>query len=66
MSYLNKLESEEVLILMDHPDGLKCWQTDYKILRAHKNELAMANFNEEKIFMDSLQTNEQKPLFKHF
>ena len=62
MSYLNKLESEEVDILMEHQDGLKCWQTDYKILNAHRNEKALANFNEEKAFKISYMPN-QKPLF---
>ena len=62
MSYLNRLEQEEVDILMGHQDGLKCWQTDYKILNIHKNEKAVANFNEEKAFRISYVSN-QKPLF---
>lgn len=55
MSYLEKLDGEELQIIMNHPDGMKCWQTDYKILRDHQNEMALNNFNDEKAILENLE-----------
>lgn len=66
MSYINKLNSEEVDILMNHSEGLKSERTDFKILEDYNNENALSNFNEDKAFrsnFNSPNTIEQIPLF---
>ncbi|MCL5246537.1 hypothetical protein M4I21_11995 [Cellulophaga sp. 20_2_10] len=47
MGYLDNLSFEEIEILNNHNDGLKCWQTDYKILRNYAEEVARLNFKDE-------------------
>ena len=66
MSYINRLNSEEVDILMNHSEGLKSEKTDFKILEDYNNENALSNFNEDKAFrsnFNSPDANEQIPLF---
>jgi hypothetical protein len=66
MSYISQLEIEEVELLMDHPDGLKSIQSDFKILEDHKNDVAINNLNEDRVLRESYelkQSFEQKPLF---
>lgn len=66
MSYINKLNSEEVDILMNHSEGLKSKKTDSKILEDYYNENALSNFIEDKAFRKNLkpsQTIEQTHLF---
>lgn len=33
MSYMNKFGAEDLDYLLHHDEGLKCWQTDYRLLR---------------------------------
>ena len=66
MSYINKLNSEEVDILMNHSEGLKNEKIDSKILEDYNNENALSNFIEDKAFRVSLKSTddiEQIPLF---
>ena len=66
MSYINKLNSEEVDVLMNHSEGLKNEKIDSKILEDYNNENALSNFIEDKAFRVSLKSTddiEQIPLF---
>ena len=66
MSYINKLNSEEVDILMNHSEGLKNEKIDSKILEDYNNENALSNFIEDKAFRVSLKSTddiEHIPLF---
>lgn len=66
MSYINKLNSEEVDILMNHSEGLKNEKIDSKILEDYNNENALSNFREDKAFRSNLKSSdaiEQIPLF---
>ena len=47
MSYLEKLEQGDLDYLREHEDGCKCWQTDYKLLRAKDDMMALSNFEDE-------------------
>ncbi|MDD7914097.1 hypothetical protein H9I45_00875 [Polaribacter haliotis] len=66
MSYINKLNSEEIDFLMNHSEGLKSEKIDSKILEEYNNENALSNFKEDKAFrlnFKSSDTIEQIPLF---
>lgn len=38
MSYMNKFGAEDLDYLLHHDEGLKCWQTDYRLLRERDEE----------------------------
>jgi hypothetical protein len=38
MSYIDKFGAEDIDYLFHHDEGLKCWQTDYRLLRERDEE----------------------------
>jgi hypothetical protein len=56
MSYLNRLDSEEIDLLLDHPKGFKNQKTDFKILNDYKDDKALSNFGEDKVFRESFES----------
>ncbi|WP_435416035.1 hypothetical protein [Polaribacter aestuariivivens] len=66
MSYLNRLNPEEIDLLLDHPKGFKNQKADIKILNDYKDDKALSNFVEDKVFRESFESVEvfkQVPLF---
>ena len=65
MNYLNKLDSDDLDYLMQHKEGSKCWQTDYKLLRELHGAIAKANFKSDREIREAITTSqkEQKNLF---
>lgn len=65
MSYLKKLDSDDISYLMEHKEGGKCWQTDYRLLRELHGEIAKANFDEDALVRQAYNENakRQKNLF---
>ena len=55
MSYINKLNQEEIDVLMNHSEGLKCKKTDFKILEDYTNNNALSNLTEDKAFRVHLE-----------
>ncbi|EWH10560.1 hypothetical protein KLA_16542 [Cellulophaga geojensis KL-A] len=60
MGYIDNLSFEEIEILNNHNDGLKCWQTDYKILRDYAEEVARLNFKDENNFKNEAISSKSK------
>ena len=65
MSYIAKLELDDYNYLNEHPEGLKCWQTDYRLLREREEQAAYNNFIDDELLNVSLyEQKKQKNLFE--
>jgi len=67
MSYISKLDLSDYIYLNEHPEGLKCWQTDYRLLRERNEEISYNNFMDDlTIFNAKSKLDNEKPLlFKY-
>lgn len=71
MKYWNKISGDDFDYLSQHEEGLKCWQTDYKLLRELHGEISKANLEEDRLVRGDFETTrklkerpkEQKNLF---